>query len=214
MKTKLCGCRMPKSITGHPRRGLCSRITGHAGRHGNNSCQDCGIFLTSKTSASYVVKRRRGYCTKCQTRCSRRYKHQKTRQFKIPGKNYTFPCGCTGILPRRGQANKFTYVPSERDYGWCRIGQILMNGKKKADYEGYTPIDPKTPHAVIRTMMDKPDCVLCNQPLKWEFGRGKTPHLHHNHATGEIYGFSHARCNPNALEQEIYRLKKIITERV
>jgi hypothetical protein len=65
----------------------------------------------------------------------------------------------------------------------------------------------ETPHSVIRAMMEEPNCVLCSLPLTWEFGMGKTPHLHHNHVTGEIYGFTHARCNAHDLMREIDRLR-------
>jgi hypothetical protein len=60
--------------------------------------------------------------------------------------------------------------------------------------------------------MDKKLCWRCKQPLEWAFTVGKTPHLHHNHKTGEIYGFTHPRCNPNALEHEIDELKQRIAE--
>jgi len=56
--------------------------------------------------------------------------------------------------------------------------------------------------------MMRHDCVLCGEPLKWEFGLGKTPHLHHHHDTGEIIGFAHTVCNPNAEVKEIFRLKE------
>jgi hypothetical protein len=42
----------------------------------------------------------------------------------------------------------------------------------------------------------------------WAFERGKTPHLHHDHNTGKLFGFTHNHCNPRALEDEIERLKK------
>jgi len=37
---------------------------------------------------------------------------------------------------------------------------------------------------------------------------GKTPHLHHDHETGEIFGFTHPVCNPHALQDEIDELRK------
>jgi len=64
--------------------------------------------------------------------------------------------------------------------------------------------------------MKAKECWRCKKPLAWIFGRGKTPHLHHNHnhipntgeIYGEIYGFTHSRCNPNALEQENDELRE------
>jgi hypothetical protein len=61
-------------------------------------------------------------------------------------------------------------------------------------------------------MMEEPNCERCGEALKWEFGVGKTPHLHHNHETGEIYGFTHPVCNPQAMEQEIERLRTNLTD--
>lgn len=55
--------------------------------------------------------------------------------------------------------------------------------------------------------MQEKNCLLCNEPLKWVLGNGKTPHCHHDHFTGEIYGFSHGTCNQQAEAREIYRLK-------
>jgi hypothetical protein len=34
-------------------------------------------------------------------------------------------------------------------------------------------------------------CYLCEGPLDYE----KRVHLHHNHATGEVYGLTHPTCN-------------------
>jgi hypothetical protein len=67
-----------------------------------------------------------------------------------------------------------------------------------------------TPHAEIRKLMEEPNCERCGEPLSWEFGAGKTPHLHHNHITGEIYGFTHPVCNAEALEKEIDRLRELL----
>jgi hypothetical protein len=52
------------------------------------------------------------------------------------------------------------------------------------------------------------ECWRCRQPLEWVFGRGKTPHLHHDHETGEVHGFTHPSCNPKALLHEIDDLRK------
>jgi hypothetical protein len=59
-------------------------------------------------------------------------------------------------------------------------------------------------------MMAEPNCERCGEPLVWEFGLGKTPHLHHNHETGEPIGFTHPVCNPRAMEDEIDRLKAVV----
>jgi hypothetical protein len=59
-------------------------------------------------------------------------------------------------------------------------------------------------------MMAEPNCERCGEPLVWEFGLGKTPHLHHNRETGEPIGFTHPVCNPRAMEDEIDRLKAVV----
>jgi hypothetical protein len=124
---------------------------------------------------------------------------------------HCFPkCGCCGLLPNSGQANQFVIWQHNK---WiCRVSSILKGIRFESQYKGYAPIDSRIPHSVIRKMMTEPNCVLCHQPLAWKVGRGKTPHLHHNHQTGAIYGFTHHRCNPNALEQEVDRLKERIAE--
>jgi len=68
-------------------------------------------------------------------------------------------------------------------------------------------MDSNTPHQNIRKMMEEPNCWRCGQPLNWDkLGMGKTPHLHHNHITGELYGFTHAACNVHAKEEAFDRL--------
>ena len=63
--------------------------------------------------------------------------------------------------------------------------------------------------------MEEKLCWRCRKPMHWEnLGKGKTPHLHHNHETGEIYGFTHSRCNPSALEEEIRELRKEIIKKL
>jgi len=132
------------------------------------------------------------------------------------GAYHQFPCGCAGVLPISRTANKFVFCSndfSHRHHGsgfGCRVRQILYGSRRDALRGGYTPIAPNTPHEVIRRLMDKETCELCGEPLVWGFKRGQTPHLHHNHVTGEIHGFVHARCNIWAMEKEIRRLKKII----
>jgi hypothetical protein len=92
--------------------------------------------------------------------------------------------------------------------GWaCRILVILIKSKNEAKKRGYKPINPNTPHNTIRQMMEEP-CVHCGDPLNWaELGRGKTPHLDHDHETGAVNGFSHHVCNPRALKNEIDKLR-------
>jgi len=92
--------------------------------------------------------------------------------------------------------------------GWfCRVGRILNASLADAKKDKCAPIDPATPHAIIRALMDIPLCERCRRPLMWEIGAWKTPHLHHSHESGEVFGFTHAKCNPRAVEIENDRLK-------
>jgi len=70
------------------------------------------------------------------------------------------------------------------------------------------PVDSNTSHALIWEMADKP-CVHCGDSLDWtQLGIGKTPHLDHDHETGEVNGFSHPSCKPLARKNRIEKLEK------
>jgi hypothetical protein len=187
-------------------------VLGHCGYHGNGTCRDCGVVLTLKNACPVVVQRGSGPCK----RCSADSQEKRRRRLGIPlvniqapGAAHKFPCGCSGILPeKRGQSSTFAIWGG---HGWsCRVKRILISSSftRRLKVKGYVPIDPDTPHATIRALMEEPNCERCGQPLSWnDLGKGKTPPLHHNNATGEIYGFTHLRCNTEAMEQEIERLK-------
>jgi len=42
-------------------------------------------------------------------------------------------------------------------------------------------------------MLKSDECVMCGTELIWTDKR--RPHLHHDHETGEVKGFSHPLCN-------------------
>ncbi|SRR5258708_39080747 len=167
----------------------------------------CGVKLTTKSASLYTVKRSNGRCKACDLNYRRRLYGQKPKIFQVPGGQYTFPCGCSGLLPASsGQTNVFAVY--QRNHGYsCRVSGILGGSVRRARVFGYMPVDPKTPHATVRLMMQKKDCVLCHRPLEWELGRGRTPHLHHDHSTGRIIGFSHSRCNPLDLQRRVIQLE-------
>jgi hypothetical protein len=168
-------------------------------------CSGCDNQLTKKTAASNVIQRGYGYCRQCHLSRQRRFGNHKPLNLQIQKTEHVFPCGCMGVLPEQKQSNIFAKWSS---HGWsCRVSTILNSSRAVGIRYRHIPINSGTPHSIIRTMMDKPNCGRCGIPLKWEFGKGKTPHLHHNHETGKIYGFTHPRCNPHVLEQEIDRLK-------
>jgi hypothetical protein len=131
-----------------------------------------------------------------------------------PGKQHTFPCGCTGILPKkRGIPNKFAWWGSRtmRSTWFCRVS-IILSASQFNTKKGIKPVNKNTPHSIVREMMKNPKCICCRKTLKWVFKRGKTPHFHHNHKTGKPLGFSHLACNWHALEREIYRLRQENTQ--
>lgn len=138
-----------------------------------------------------------------------------TKNFQRPGKFHVFTsCGCSGILPKKkGQHNKFVRWNGSigRQGTWvCRLTHIISGISDKARNRKYAPLDNSVTHPHIRKLMEDPNCVVCRKPLKWVFKLGKTPHLHHDHYTGKVFGFAHANCNPRALEKEILRLKGLI----
>ena len=191
--------KITKTITGGKRTGLCARTLGHKGRCANNFCSVCGV-LPKITS---------GRCRSCDL------KYQRDRRratgclpmnVQNSGELHTFPCGCTGVLPQKGAPpNKFAGSRGNGRSFLCRISQIITTSETHARIGGYKPIHRGIPHAAIRLLMEETDCERCGEPLVWEFGRGKTPNLHHDHDTGKLFGFTHHHCNPRALEDQIER---------
>lgn len=207
---KLCGKSMKRAKNGADR-GVCSQLFGHSGLCSSETCSRCGIKLTFKTARKQRTKRMQGPCKEC----AKDYYSQghAPRNYQIPGKRHIFPCGCIGVLPKGAAANKFSFG-SKGKWFVCRVSKILSFSSIAAKNRGYVPIPRNTPHLIIRKMMDEPNCERCGEPLKWEFGIGKTPHLHHNHETGEIYGFTHSICNPRAMQNEIERLRRKLSEKI
>jgi hypothetical protein len=207
-RRKRCGKPVGKAKNGR-NRGFCTKPKGHSrgrplGRFktkcGNNTCPNCGTTLTTKTASPKVVTYGSGWCRRCALADStRRRGGYKPEFFQRPGKPFTFACGCSGALPRTKISSKFAVRYSK---AWiCRVASILKR------------IDPTIDYAIIRAMMNNPNCVLCGESLSWKnFATGKTPHLHHDHLTGEIYGFTHPVCNPYAERKEIIRLHKQVAQ--
>ncbi len=129
-------------------------------------------------------------------------------EFQKPGKPHTFPCGCSGILPPRRKSNKFAiWGPSKFGFR-CRVFSNLHTGSTVAKERGYKFNAEMIPHSVIREMMEK-HCWRCGGSLDWTIlGRATTPHLHHDHETGEILGFTHPKCNPRLVEMNNDELKQ------
>ena len=201
MGVKKCGKQVGKTKSGKSR-GLCIKPKGHAGKCTNGTCKYCGVVLTKSNappSAMSGVKNRR--CHKC-----RQEEHGgNPRNYQVPGSRHTFPCGCTGILPEKGFDNLFAAETSGGVFT-CRARLPIYSSKHNAKKRGYKPIDPFTPHSLIRKMMEE-NCVLCGEALVWTFGRMKTPHLHHNHETGKVIGFAHPKCNLFELQQRVLELR-------
>lgn len=216
-----CGAPILRANNGTDR-GTCTRLSPHQGyKHRNGTCSGCGVKLASENTTPTVEKKGSGFCRECSTKRNRQRRGCKELKRQYPETTYTFPCGCSGILPRRGESNKFARSTSRAFV--CRVSGLLARSKDAGLTYQYKPIPSDTPHSVIRRMMDKSACVICGQLLDWEnLGREKrAPHLHHNHTTGEPIGFAHDHCNPSAekqeslqLYQENTRLKQILREGV
>lgn len=205
---KRCKKSLGKTRKGK-RRGFCTKALGHGGPHTNARCPGCGVIRTKDNCTEFTLQEGLS-CRKCTTEDARQRRKCKPRNYQKPGKKHRFLCGCEGLLPRqRGQSNLFARGMGKNWY--CRISAILQASNALARRKNYAPIDLQTPHIYIRELMKESYCKLCKQPLKWVFGHGKTPHLHHNHVTGKIYGFVHNLCNLNALEKIVDNLNAEVT---
>jgi hypothetical protein len=188
-------CTKPK---GHERRG-------HNGAHNNDLCSNCG-----KLPQSYITLCR--LCYNKRDTLRRRKEGVQPMNTQTLGNFHKFRCGCEGVLPLKvGEHNKF--VAPTNEHFICRISGIVTASESTAKEYKDKPINRDIPHSAIRLLMEEKNCELCGLPLTWEFAPGKTPHLHHNHATGKLFGFVHAKCNPHALEAEIER-QRIEIERL
>jgi hypothetical protein len=205
---KKCNKPMPKAKNGKSR-GRCRHPFNHHWKCGNRTCPDCGVLLNKGNTTSSTLSgiNKSGTCLRCANARRQRMYGRKAINIQKPRRKHTFPCGCSGYLTAFGGANKFSVNHGTSNFG-CRVSFMLLGSRKAARLYGYVPIDPKTPHHVIRNLMEEPNCERCGEPLRWEFGYGKTPHLHHDHETDEVYGFTHPWCNPRALQREIDKLKK------
>jgi len=204
-KAKLCGFLMPKAKNGTNRR-KCRRLKNHNGFHKDGTCYGCAFILTVNNSSASVARRGTGMCRSCHLVYQRNMRRNMPQNRQVPGNTHLFPCDCTGTLPSERRKTNIFAVWGGRHWG-CRASEIIRASRATAKKWLYKPINPSTSHSCIRKMMEERNCYFCLKPLKWEFGVGKTPHLHHNHDTGEPYGFSHARCNMRAIEHEIARLR-------
>jgi hypothetical protein len=201
-----CGKRVGYAHNGNSR-GFCRKRLNHLGACLSKTCRFCGATLTEVNTWRCFWINRVSLCRICANRESRKRRWRRgatPRNVQTPGKQHTFPCGCSGILPKYGKSNLFAVVTTNKNFV-CRITRLFASGRW-AKTRGYAPIDSTTPHSVIRKMM-KQNCVLCGDPLVWALGSGKTPHLHHDHSTGEAFGFAHPRCNTTELQNRVLELK-------
>jgi len=197
--TRLCGKRVTKAKNGKAR-GRCTRVFKHRCVCANDTCTSCGVRKTKNNTFLSHVKS--GMCKECvHVQCG----SLSYRSKRMPGQSYKFRCGCEGILPRLGRSNILAVALGEGKY-YCRVSRIIHCSEFASKRKHIVPISKSTPHRIIRKMMASKVCVLCEKPLRWTIGAGQTPHLHHDHETGEILGFAHHRCNPLDLKPVIRRL--------
>ena len=144
---------------------------------------------------------------------------------KQPGQLWTFKCGHSGILPPRGESNKAILWWNSKSsssggnhlcrpcqlvqdrrrkkhtsalFGFIWAKRLLRSQKAAARYGKYA--SPNISAAQIVELKNTPGlkCCICltGEGLKWvKSARLTNAHLHHNHDTGEVYGFAHALCN-------------------
>ena len=207
-----CGQRISQAQNGTDR-GVCLLVAGHQGCHGSGMCPRCGVKLTKNNASSYQWARKSGYCQKCKNETSRQHANRVPMNTQSLGKYHVFPCGCSGILPPSVRQSNMLAIGGGGSSFHCRVSVIITASQRGARIGKFTPIPLDTPHIHVRELMRQPNCERCGEPLVWELGKRTTPHLHHNHKTGEIYGFTHPVCNPQALEREIDKLRAIILAR-
>ncbi len=146
-------------------------------------------------------------------------------KYQQEGEEFTFECGCSGVLSKKPNklavyfSDKFrrergisqkTKRPFSSDRWICRISTIILSSRNHAKMFGSVAIVCND-HRIIRDMMKNPNCVECNELLKWDFERGQTPHLDHDHETGRPIGFAHPGCNRNKLERgELSMVQELI----
>jgi hypothetical protein len=194
-------------------RGVCDHLSGHSGKHHSLTCPNCGVHLTPQNTCPYNISRKTGKCRDCSTKNSRLLRSKRegkpVEAFRpqLFGNLYHFRCGCVHMLPTQRVSTKFVLWNGTGNFR-CRVDSILQHSQWAAKKWNYAPMPLDTPHAVILKLMGVSRCERCGESLSWDdLGRKNTPHLHHDHLTGEIYGFTHNRCNLQAMENEINRLK-------
>jgi hypothetical protein len=137
-----------------------------------------------------------------------------------PGKKYCFPCGHAGIFPELGFNNDFvrwrkhSRPHSHGGYWVCKVcgynyrhgtgltgmsgwaKSLISTSRKEAQLDGYQ-MAKITPEELAVLRKNAAYCADgCGQKLKWcTDGSFRNPHLHHNHKTGEVYGFVTKYCN-------------------
>lgn len=139
---------------------------------------------------------------------------------QYPGKFYKFnKCGHEGVLPETGNSNDFSTWNKDSSclaggYWRCHIcddlyrqglgpkgllgwaNDMLSHSKTLARRRGHKPpqIDSKSLVSLRKNATHCSDG--CGQELKWSTdGNFRSPHLHHNHETGLVYGLTTETCN-------------------
>ncbi len=142
------------------------------------------------------------------------------RVLQFPGKEFCFSCGHRGILPELGVGNDFVRwhkhsrphvhggywccktcsndyhrgISSSGLYGWAK--SIINASRKQAKLRGHEMVKISPEELIILRLNSIYCSDGCGQKLLWcTDGSFKNPHLHHNHKTGEVYGFVTKVCN-------------------
>lgn len=203
MSDEACGKELKLAVDTQVYRGLCNKKRGHCSLCANDTCYRCG----SLNVEFLPTGRKRKMCLRCD-KIRRRKGFKRSKWKKVVGNFYTFGCGCSGILPYLREGNKFACWHNGSGSFTCRVHSIILGIRGGARRGNYKALDSNISHEKIREMMEIPECILCNGSLNWETGRGITPHLHHDHLTGEPLGFAHPVCHVAVMQKEIFRLKK------
>jgi len=136
-----------------------------------------------------------------------------------PGEEFLFSCGHKGVLPELGIGNDFAIWSKQpnrlRGGSWycraCQVAQvrgagssglrgwakhILLTLRRVAKIHGYTEAKIAIDELVSLRLGSLYCSDGCGQKLKWCIdGSFRNPHLHHDHKTGQVYGFITMNCN-------------------
>jgi hypothetical protein len=98
------------------------------------------------------------------------------------------PCGGSRICPHK----KYLYQCWHCDpRGWA--DHCIRRAKSDAKRRNHAGPEIN-PEELVNLRRKSDTCFFCEQTLSWSNPKN-SPHLHHDHDTGEVFGYAHPVCN-------------------